>query len=153
MDVNEIKNIFKCKEGNLYWRAGRLKGRKAGTRHSKDYIQTSYQSERLYVHRLIFAMHNGFWPEQIDHIDGDKANNRIENLRNCNGFQNQWNTKTPKTNKSGVKGDDFNKGKWRARIRFNGKRFNLGYYDDIELAELVVNEAREKWHKKFARKG
>ena len=92
-------------------------------------------------------------PSYVDHIDGDKTNNKIENLREATVSQNRFNSKLQSNNKSGVKGVHFNKNykKWIAQITVNYKVLYLGSYDDIELAELVVQEARSTKHGVFAR--
>ena len=91
--------------------------------------------------------------DEIDHIDGNKSNNKIENLRAVKRSQNQWNAKIRKDSTSGVKGVLWHKRdcKWAASIRFHNKSKSLGCYDDLELAELVVQEARILYHGEYAR--
>ena len=69
---------------------------------------------------------------QVDHIDNNPANNNVNNLRWCTQSENNMNYKMSKSNTSGVKGvrwDNVNK-KWRAGIQFNGKKINIGRYND-----------------------
>ena len=107
------------------------------------------------IHRVVWAMHFGDIPTDkiIDHIDGNPFNNRIENLRLADGFENAWNAKKSRRNTSGVKGVYFSNAhkKWVAEISRNKKRKYLGMFDSIDEASSVVSIAREDLHKEFAR--
>lgn len=88
-------------------------------------------------HRVIFAMEHGFWPsDQIDHRDGDRANNRAGNIRDATPTKNQRNRKMSSNNTSGVTGVIWDKptSKWRAQIKLSGRQTHLGYFDNIEDA-------------------
>ena len=100
-------------------------------------------------------MHKGYLPKTIDHINGDKLDNRIENLRAATVGQNQHNRKTNANNTSGYKGVSWNKGcnKWLSQIKLEGKRIHLGYFDNLEEAAEVVRKAREELHGDFAHHG
>ena len=105
-------------------------------------------------HRYIWEKHFGAIPDgvQIDHINGDRADNRIENLRLATPAQNAQNRLgANKTNKLGVKGvQQLPSGKYRVRIYAEGKDKHLGTYKELELAELISNEARVKYFGEFA---
>ena len=153
-----FKTIFDYKDGNLYWKkrmALCLKmGALAGTvkRHT-PYKRVQVLRKNLLQHRVIFFMHYGYLPELIDHIDGNSLNNRIENLREATYSQNSINKKLLSNNKSGFKNVCWDKGykKWAVFLRLNRKNVNIGRFDDVELAGLVAEEARDKYHKDFAR--
>ncbi len=102
------------------------------------------------AHRVVFILKNGYIPDQVDHIDMNKSNNRPENLREANNQQNQWNV----TNKrAGIeKGVNFipGSGNWMVRICTQAGRKVLGTFNDLELANLVSKEAQEKYHGKYA---
>ena len=121
------------------------------------YLATHIGSEggrRQYAHRLVWLYHHGFMPKMIDHIDGDTKNNRIENLRECSGAQNQYNTGRPNNNSSGYKGVYFCKGRaspWRARIGVNYKKIVLGYFKTAELAAAAYAEGAKTYAKEFAK--
>ena len=71
--------------GYLYWRVTRGSRAKAGARagsdHSAGYLETCINGARKLVHHVIWFMHNGVWPKEIDHIDHDRKNNVLSNLR------------------------------------------------------------------------
>ena len=141
----DFTKVFTYKDGELY-RDGKL----AGTVTALGYRQV-YLDKKVYLaHRVIFAMHWGFLPQFIDHIDGNRLNNKIENLRQCTQQQNQYNTKAKARNKVGIKNVQWAKNTYRVDMRINGKLTYLGSFKDLELAELVAKEARNKYHGEFA---
>lgn len=152
MDITcqELHKLFEYSEGKIYWKKN---GSRAGTKKASGYRQVSINNKLYYEHRIIFMMHHGYLPVCTDHKDGDKSNNAIENLREATFSQNCFNIKRREGTESKVKSIFRNKkGKpWRVRISINKKRVDFGSYDDLELAELVANEARDKYHKEFAR--
>ena len=151
-----LKELFTYCDGNLIRKCtvtyNALKGDVYGSNH-KGYLNGNVDGKRYLAHRLVYIYHFGHAPETIDHIDHNTNNNRIENLRPCNKSKNAMNAKLRMDNKSGVKGVHWRKDtkKWCAQIVSNKKHYSLGCYDDLELAELIVNEAREKYHGEFAR--
>ena len=92
-------------------------------------------------------------PKIVDHIDGNKLNNKIDNLRVANNTQNQQNAKINIKNTSGYKNVSLcpQTKKWAVKISVDGLRKTIGRFDDVELADLVAQEARKKYHKEFAR--
>ena len=97
-------------------------------------------------------MHNGYLPEEIDHINNTPTDNRIENLREATRMQNCHNKKITTKNKTGSKNVFWVKDrkKWRVTMRVNGKVKSFGYFYDLELADLVSQEIRNKYHNQFA---
>jgi hypothetical protein len=142
--LDVLNEEFVYVDGNLY--------RKVGSTNDR-YVCAQVNNERYGVHQLVFLMHHGYMPQHVDHIDGNGFNNKIENLRASTPMQNQMNSKLRKSNTSGVKGVNWHtaSNKWIVRMRCNGDRMYLGAYEDLELAELVANEARNKYHGEFAR--
>jgi hypothetical protein len=145
-----LKTIFENKDGVLYWRKN---GKKAGTPHHTGYIQISIDGKLHNAHRLVFMLHHGWAPEIIDHVDGDRSNNKIENLRPATWRQNLQNMKLRPTNKSGCKNVSWSaaRKKWIVQLSIDGRQTNLGRFDDLEFADLVATEARNKYHGVFAR--
>jgi hypothetical protein len=151
-----LHSLFNYDEGRLLWKVARSNfiqvGDEAGTKHPHGYRQIHIDGKRYLRHRLVYMMFNGFMPAQIDHIDGNKANDCIENLRPADWETNARNSKTPKNNVSGCKNVSWHKAmnKWRVRLSLKKKSFVVGYYEDLELADLVAHTAREKYYKEFA---
>lgn len=115
------------------------------TAHGYVCLALDYRSNK--AHRIIWAMAHGRWPNEIDHINGEKADNRLTNLREVTHQENQCNRKTDKDNKSGVMGVGWHKvrAKWRADIKVNGKHFHLGYFDNISDAVLARIEGENRY--------
>jgi hypothetical protein len=100
-------------------------------------------------------MLNGYVPPILDHIDGNRSNNKIENLRAATVSQNLQNSKTYKSNTSGIKGVSWEKdrNKWKVQIMLRGKNKVIRNLEDLELAELVAIEVRNKYHGEYANHG
>ena len=160
---DKVKELFEYRDGALFWKHRTISknrklkkgGRQVATKDAYGYIKVCVNYKCYLAHRLIWLMHYGEVPECLDHINGNKADNRIENLRPATKYQNILNSQRRSDNTSGVKGVCWNarKRKWFARIHVDKKHISLGYYDDLELADLVVQEARNKYHKEFANHG
>lgn len=112
------------------------------TQSGHKYTLLSVLNNRVYAHRVIWAMTYGNWPEfVIDHINGDGSDNRIINLRKASRSQNDMNRGEQRNNTSGMRGVSFNKksGTWRARVKVKGVEKSLGYFkikSDAEHAML-----------------
>tara|TARA_B110000858_G_C17410175_1_gene296390 strand:+ start:114 stop:497 length:384 start_codon:yes stop_codon:yes gene_type:complete len=107
------------------------------------------------IHRTVWQQFNGKKPKgfQIDHINGNKLDNRIENLRLATYAENQWNARTRVDNRSGVKGVCWHKAtqKWRAQIKQNKVLHYLGVYNTLEEAKKIVHKKRIELHGEFTR--
>lgn len=154
---DNLKEYFEYKDGNLFWKkqpSPQIKvGDVVGTINKRGYVQVKFLCKRFYAHRLIYFMFNGYFPQEVDHIDGNKTNNKIENLRAVTKSQNQHNARINVNNTSGVKGISWDKrcGKWKAQIAVNKKNYHLGRFDDFDLAKKTINQFREKYHQEYAR--
>jgi hypothetical protein len=122
------------------------------TRPGKGYMATKISGKHYCIHRLIWMWHHGDMPEQIDHINRNSLDNRIENLRPATASQNTMNRKLFANSTSGCRGVSWHKkrGMWWSYVDVNKKRKSLGYFNDLELADLVAVEARSKFHGQFA---
>lgn len=110
------------------WNA-RFPGKDAGYHKGDGYFEVGICGCSYPVHRVIWLREYGELPKQIDHINGDGADNRLENLRNVDNATNLRNQSLRRTNKSGVMGVCFRSdGVWRAEIGVGGKRINLGSF-------------------------
>lgn len=126
-----------------------------GCQNSKGYLHLQVDRKFLLVHRVIFAIVNGHVPEQVDHINGNKLDNRPANLRAATHAENQRNARIRKANTSGVKGVSWlaPRSKWQARCKVNGRDHYLGIFSDLDAAAAAVKSFREHAHKEFARHG
>jgi hypothetical protein len=149
----DLHNIFDYKDGKLFYKKNPNK--KVGTVSKNKYLNVCINYKKYYQHRIIFLMHHGYLPLVVDHIDGNKQNNTIENLRAADTSKNGMNSRLSASNKSGVKNVFWHKkaNKWTAQIKLNNKKIHLGLFDDLELAELATFEARNKYHGEFANHG
>lgn len=104
---------------------------------------------RIYrAHRVIWAIVHGEWPAgQIDHINGDRSDNRLANLREATASQNQRNAKMQRNNTSGVTGVYWwaARGKWKADIKADGRYIFLGLFDTLEDAAAARRAAQEQY--------
>src|SRR3990167_4588625 len=149
LDYDPAKGTFKWKLPGRKRRVGALAGsvRKGRRYISIDY--TTYLASRLawfYVHME--------WPNpEVDHIDLDKMNYRISNLRIATRSQQQANTRCSRVNTSGYKGVTWNAGrhKWQAQIKVDGKMHYLGLFDQPEAAHAVYAAAATEHFGEFAR--
>jgi hypothetical protein len=153
--AESLRSIFHYRDGQLFWRTGG-RGRRsgpAGCLGKSGYTTVRLGNARYRAHRLIWKWHYGNEPALIDHIDGDKGNNRIENLRECTPSQNSANTKKRRDNKSGVKSVCWieSRKRWRVCVTANGRRYYGGYFEDIESAQQRARELRLSLHENFAR--
>ncbi len=153
-----LLEVFEYRNGNLFWkvdrRGNKLKGKQANRlKKSNGYQEITLNKKKFYAHRVIFMMIHGRWPEQIDHIDGDRSNNLIENLREANNAENNRNTKLRATNTSGFKGVVYNKlnKNYNASITVNYKSIHLGCFDTPEDAHKAYKKAALELHGDFAR--
>ena len=117
------------------------------------YVYICCDKKNRYAHRLAWLYVYGYIPKYVDHINGNKKDNRIANLRETTISQNMHNSKKPKNNTSGIKGVYFHKKsqKWMARVHLNNKCIYLGIFENIEDAQKSVTESRKKLHGAFAK--
>ena len=136
-------------------RSGRaVPGMVAGTPHNRGYWQINVLGKVYLAHRLAWFVARGEWPVgDIDHINGDKQDNRIANLRTATRSQNMANKGANRNNTSGYKGVWFFKrtGRWMAGYRKDGKRIHVGYFDTAEEAAAAHRASYEKAFGQYAR--
>ena len=143
------KNVYNCKSEKecARWNS-RFSNKEVGCLNSHGYRKTKFLNKLVSVHRLIWLMEYGEYPnDQLDHINGNRDDNRIENLRISNPLINMQNRKQNENCKSGCSGVYFNKreNKWRAHIKSNKKNIHLGYYIDLNDAVNARKQAEIKY--------
>ncbi len=146
--------FYDAESGEFIWLVARRKdrlGKVAGANHSKGYRVICISGNYYFCHRLAWLYVHGKWPDgQIDHINANKSDNRISNLRDVSGSQNRQNiyAAMASNKSSGVLGVHWHKrgGKWRSSIRANGKQIHLGLFDSIEEAKGAYLKAKKEFH-------
>jgi|AntDeeMetagen681_2_1112603.scaffolds.fasta_scaffold13604_2 hypothetical protein len=153
----EYNDIFSYRDGRLYWKESRgqaKEGKEAASIGGGGYLQVCYKGKRTQIHRVVYMMHGGVIPEgmYIDHINGNRKDNRVENLRVCTPTQNQTNRGAPKSSTSGAKGVVWrtDRNKWRASIRAGGKRYHVGLFNTIEEASAAQAQRSQELFGEFA---
>lgn len=151
--------------GNLIWRArprshfktrnasgasGRRVGQVAGTQVACWYRFISLDRKPYLAHRLVWFWHHGRFPfRDTDHVNRDRSDNRIENLRECTRSQNQQSRGSHRA--SGSRGvEQISVGTWRARIRSDGRSIHLGTFFSEKDAALAYARAAVDYFGKFA---
>jgi hypothetical protein len=106
--------------------------------HGNGYLSGRLFNRNVYAHRVAYAIYHGHWPTaQIDHINGNRMDNRIANLRDVSAAENSKNKRMLDSNSSGIVGVSFNQGKWVAML---GKR-HIGRFATIEGAAEARRQA------------
>lgn len=151
-----LLNMFEYRDGHLFWKINKrrvLSGKKAGCIRNDGYVVVRLRQKQYAAHRIIFMMHNGWLPDHVDHIDCNRLNNKIENLRAATKSENLRNACKHHDKGAGPKGVYWNKKskKWQANLYIDGKLQHLGLFDDLDTATLVVMETRERVHGDFYR--
>jgi len=152
MDAAILHEKFDYCDGNLY---RKTTGKKAGTIDSKGYSAITVNRKIYRGHRLIFLYHHGYLPEIIDHIDGNRLNNRIENLREATQTENLQNAKKRTNNVSGIKNVHWcnQKQKWVVKLCVKGKRIYGGFFENLDDAKQVALEQRNLYYGSYANNG
>jgi hypothetical protein len=150
--ASHFKNETSCKR----WNANFANKPALTSDNGSGYRQGTIFEKLYYAHRIAWALYYGEWPtDQIDHVNGNRSDNRISNLRAVTKEANGRNAARRKDNASGVTGVYWSdwRNKWQAYIRLQGKKRHLGYFNDIEAAASArkVAERENGYHPNHGR--
>ena len=147
--------------GVFKWRIAKRgparRGSQAGSVARDGYVLIGVDGRRYLAHRLAWLHVHGEWPRyEIDHVNGDRADNRLPNLRVATLRVNRSNRRPAQRNSAtGVRGVDYlaDRRQYRVRIGINGKRVHGGYHDTLEEAADAAIELRKKLYRPPGRTG
>ena len=158
--ADELRKLlsYDPETGAFVWIAPRSRqlkpGQRAGCKGKNGYLSIRINDKLMYCHRLAWLYMTGEWPpSQVDHVNGDRSDNRWDNLRNASNDQNQMNCK-PKRDRAGhLKGAFFDKSRmrWVSHIRVNGKLMWLGRFNCPTAAHFAYCRAAKAHFGEFAR--
>lgn len=152
----EVRRLFEYQDGQLIRKITRTHSAKAGDRcgsmGKRGYEVVNIRKRLYYVHRVIFAVVYGRWPAGfLDHINGIKTDNRIENLREASNAQNiQAAKRLWGHNTTGFRGICRQGKLWRAKLKANGVVRQLGYFHSAEEAAKAYDAGARKYFGAFA---
>jgi hypothetical protein len=155
LTADYVRSIFDYDpETGIFTRSmssSRMPGKRAGWKANTGYRRLRIGKKEYLEHRVAWLVMNGTWPEEIDHINGDPADNRICNLRIATRSQNCANRRVSARSKSGIKGvSQRDSGTWTSRIKLGDKDLHLGNFSTAEDALAAYAEIAKKHFGEFA---
>jgi hypothetical protein len=170
--VEYVRECLREENGHLFWTKrpishfphenacnawnGRFSGKEAGCHHQdRNIVIITFKQAVIPRYHIVWALHNGAWPDLIDHWNNDSTDDRIENLRSCTHAQNAANRRIDRRNKSGYKGVwwDNKFQKWIAQTSVNKKRMYIGSFPTAEEAHDAYVEFAKQRFGEFANDG
>lgn len=135
--------VYIPEDGSIRWKVkyGKMLANSvAGSKAQDGYIRIGFKGKKYLAHRLSWFLHYNEWPSDlVDHIDGNKSNNRIENLRIATKSLNGYN----RTEQHGV--GKYRNNTWRAYLNHAGKQYHIGYFK----SESEALKAHKKFKEQF----
>ena len=155
--TEKLHQFFEYRDGAIYWkimRSGMAKaGSQAGCVNGRGYFVVGINLKKYFVHRIIWAMHGNEPVVMLDHINGDTADNRIENLRAATYESNNCNARLSKRNTSGYKGVSWNSAvkKWMGTVQHEHKIYKTPAFDCRHKCAEAVKALRCELHGEYTR--
>lgn len=142
IDYNEISEVVYYKDGELFWKRN---NKPAGTTTKAGYVKVQINKIPYSAHRLIWVLFHKEIPldKQIDHIDRNPSNNKIENLRLVNAVSNALNKKCRPSN-TGIRGVSKDRNYYKVSFSVNCKSIHVGNFKTLEEAKKVAEKYYEK---------
>lgn len=143
---DELRDLIEYRDGELFFQEHALKDKRRknkaiGSTKADGYKETALtangEKRKYYVHRLIYWLKTGDWPQVIDHIDRNRANNSFENLRGCTQLENNRNKPYRKGVSDYIGVSAYHKNKYRINITLNNKQYFIHGYETPEAAALA----------------
>ena len=134
----------RCNQWNARWA-----GKEAGCIATKGYRKVAIDSVGYREHRIIWLIMTGSFPaHQVDHKNTKKDDNRWDNLREAQNFENHQNRGAQSNNTSGMAGVSWakNMNKWHVYIKVHGMRHTIGYFEDLDEAKIARIAAKAQHH-------
>ena len=147
---SDLEKIFSYKDGNLIWKRrgkGIKTGCTAGFKTPRGYINVVIDGIIYRAHRIIFVLHHDYEPTEVDHINQNKSDNKIENLREVTRSKNLQNQKGRRSNKGKLCGVSMVRGYYRVSICVNYNHIQLGQRKDYFEACCIRKSAENKYFK------
>lgn len=153
LSIERLRQVlrYEAETGNFYWiyrdtHKSNL-GKNASIVRSHGYLNICIDGNYYYTHRLAWFYSHGEWPNVIDHIDGEKTNNKLENLRSVSQRCNLENVLKPrKHNKSNLLGAFKTKSGFNSRLGYNKKSIYLGHFKTAEEAHNAYVKEKRRLH-------
>ena len=144
----QANNYFEYKDGHIYWKIDKSriakKGKLAGTLSKRDgRYRTICDGKQYLNHRIIFLMHHGYLSEEIDHINGNPSDNKIENLRLVDYVANALNKKCRISN-TGIRGISKDRNYYKVSFTVKNKSIHVRNFKELEKAKKVAKEYYNK---------
>lgn len=155
IDIETLRQhlVYDSEQGKIYslHSRGNIKaGKELGTSNGEGYKTLNLLGQTFFLHRVAFAMHNGFWPEMVDHINGDREDNRAINLRASNKYLNARNASAK--NGARFRGACKRSFGWEVSIMSEGKQIYIGRFRDEVEAAYAYDLASLKYHGEYGRR-
>lgn len=148
----EVQRDFNYLDGVMYWATGPRKGKVAGWLDERNYVLIRYKDKLVRSHNLVWLYHKGVWPDfELDHINNDPLDNRIENLRPADRNEQSANQKLQSRRAGKYKGVHKNDTSYYVKIKKNGKQYHVGSFKTEVEAALAYNKKAIELFGEFAR--